>query len=66
MGVIWSVFWFIEVLWSITWVLGVLWPIKLILKALRSIGRIWLSMLGIRLAILLSLKEAESLLVALT
>ena len=43
-----------------------LWPVRLIPKALRSVGQIWLSGLGIRLAILLSLEEVESLLVVLT
>jgi len=43
-----------------------LWPVRLILKSLRFIGQIWLSRLGIRLAILLSLGEVERLFVALT
>ena len=63
MGVIWSVFWFTGVLWSVTWVLGVIWPVRSILKPLRSVGQIWLNGLGIRLEILLSLKQAKSLLV---
>jgi len=54
------------VLRSVTWVLGMLWPVRLIPKLLRFIGRIWLSRLGIRLAMLLSLGEAERLFVALT
>jgi hypothetical protein len=40
-----------------------LWPVRLIPKLLGSIGRIWLNGLGIRLEILLSLKEVKSLLV---
>jgi len=44
----------------------VLWPVRLIPKLLGFVGRIWLSGLGIRLAILLSLEEAKSSLVALT
>jgi len=62
----WSVFWFIGVLRSVTWVLGVLWPVRLIPKSLGFIGRIWLSRLGIRPAMLLSLGEAERLFIALT
>jgi len=62
----WSVFWFMGVLWSVTWVLGVLWPVRLILKLLGFIGRIWLSRLGIRLVIPLSLGEVERLFMALT
>jgi len=60
------VFWFIGVLWSITWVLGVLWPVRSILKLLRFIGQIWLSRLGIRPAMPLSLGEAKRLFIALT
>src|SRR6266702_4890420 len=63
MGVIWSLFWFTRVLRSVTWVLGVIWPVRSILKPLGSIGRIWLNGLGIRLEILLSLKQAKSPLV---
>ena len=63
MGVIQSVFWFTGVLQSITWVLGILQPIKLILKPLQFIGRIQLNGLGIRLKILLSLKQVKSPLV---
>src|SRR3984957_13594132 len=43
--------------------LGMLWAVRLILRLLGSIGRIWLSILGIRPEILLSLKEAKSPLV---
>ena len=46
--------------------LGILQSVRLILRLLRSIGRIQLSILGIRLVILLSLGEVKSLLVALT
>src|SRR6266702_8677902 len=59
----WSIFWFTKVLRSIIWVLGMLWPIRLIPKPLKSIGQIWLNGLGIRLEILLSLKQVKSLLV---
>jgi hypothetical protein len=44
----------------------VLWPVRLILKLLGFVGRIWLSRLGIRLVMLLSLGEVERLFVALT
>src|SRR6266571_1016787 len=63
MGVIWFIFWFTRVLWSMTWVLGIIWPVRLILKPLGSIGRIWLNGSGIRLEILLSLKQVKSPLV---
>ena len=60
-----SIIWVTGVLQSVTWVLGILWPVRLIPKLLRFVGQIWLSMLGIRLAILLSLEEVRSLLVSL-
>jgi len=44
----------------------VLWPIRLILKLLGFIEQIWLSRLGIRPAILLSLGEVKRLFIALT
>jgi len=43
-----------------------LWPVRSIPKSLGFVGRIWLSRLGIRLAMPLSLGEAERLFVALT
>jgi hypothetical protein len=47
------------VLRSITWGSGVLWPMRLIPRLLWSIAWICLSRSGIRLAILLSLKELK-------
>ena len=57
-----SVFRVLKVLRSVTRGSGMLWPMRSILKPPQSIAWICLSGLGIRLAILLSLKELKGLL----